>query len=496
MSGTRAVRSASQPKIGSATRRAIGHAAMTMPSVARSMPCSWKYSGRTGRRPPKPSHTMNSAASRGRIEPHRSNQAGMRARGASAVTGSLNGGSDVKGTGRTAVDRSWMRGAGRPRTYHRAVMPAPWLLALGLVLAMIVLIPAKRLQLAGVSGRVTGAYAIALWLLGDGHRHPTGRDPRPPADPADRLPRAVHRRARAGGSRTRPSAARSAAREERHATGRAAARRSGMSGPVALHGGGEFQPGDEPFLQRLLGLAREGSGRAADGPLKVAIVPTAAARGRPDLVGAHGTAAFERVAGRASAGADAVTIDVVPVLDAASASDAGLAARLEAADVIHLPGGDPDLIPSILAGTAAWDAIVAAHRRGAVLAGASAGAMALAGWTWTPGRRRDGSRAGRRTRRRPACRRTPLGRGGPPVRAWGARRARVAGSRRADRRHLRRPDLDPRSGGTGHLGGRRRGLGPVAARPRRSRPNGRRRSGGTLQILETRTRRPRRAYPS
>lgn len=44
-------------------------------------------------------------------------------------------------------------------------MPAPWLLALGLVLALIVLIPAKRLQLAGVSGRVTGAYVIALWLM-------------------------------------------------------------------------------------------------------------------------------------------------------------------------------------------------------------------------------------------------------------------------------------------------------------------------------------------
>jgi len=158
-----------------------------------------------------------------------------------------------------------------------------------------------------------------------------------------------------------------------------------MSGPVALHGGGEFQPGDEPFLQHLLGLAREGSGRAADRPLTVAIVPTAAARGRPDLVGTYGTAAFERVAGRGSAGAGPVTIDVVPVLDAASASEAWLAARLEAADVIHLPGGDPDLIPSILAGTAVWDAIVAAHRRGAVLAGASAGAMALAGWTWTPG---------------------------------------------------------------------------------------------------------------
>ena len=40
ISGTRAVRSASQPKIGSLTSRAAGQAAMTSPSVARSSPCS------------------------------------------------------------------------------------------------------------------------------------------------------------------------------------------------------------------------------------------------------------------------------------------------------------------------------------------------------------------------------------------------------------------------------------------------------------------------
>lgn len=45
-------------------------------------------------------------------------------------------------------------------------MPAPWLLALALALGLIVLIPARRLQLAGLSGRVTGAYAGFLWLLG------------------------------------------------------------------------------------------------------------------------------------------------------------------------------------------------------------------------------------------------------------------------------------------------------------------------------------------
>jgi hypothetical protein len=45
------------------------------------------------------------------------------------------------------------------------MMPEPWLLALAFLLGLIVLIPARRLQLAGVSGRVTGAYAAVLWLL-------------------------------------------------------------------------------------------------------------------------------------------------------------------------------------------------------------------------------------------------------------------------------------------------------------------------------------------
>ena len=42
ISGTRAVRSASQPKIGSETSRAAGQAATTSPSVAKSSPCSVK----------------------------------------------------------------------------------------------------------------------------------------------------------------------------------------------------------------------------------------------------------------------------------------------------------------------------------------------------------------------------------------------------------------------------------------------------------------------
>jgi hypothetical protein len=42
---------------------------------------------------------------------------------------------------------------------------APWLLALALVVGLLVLIPARRLQLSGFSPRIIGLYALAVWLL-------------------------------------------------------------------------------------------------------------------------------------------------------------------------------------------------------------------------------------------------------------------------------------------------------------------------------------------
>lgn len=42
----------------------------------------------------------------------------------------------------------------------------PWLIALALVLGLIVLVPSRRLQLAGFSGRVIGSYALLLWAFG------------------------------------------------------------------------------------------------------------------------------------------------------------------------------------------------------------------------------------------------------------------------------------------------------------------------------------------
>ncbi len=158
---------------------------------------------------------------------------------------------------------------------------------------------------------------------------------------------------------------------------------SEMAGPVALHGGGEFLPGDEPFLRALLDAAAVQANERGglDEPIRVAVMPTAAAGQSPDVAARFGTTAFERLA---DAAGRQVNVETARVVDASSADDAGAAATLEAADLIYLPGGDPHLIPTLLPGTAAWRAMEAANRRGAVLAGASAGAMGLCQLTWTP----------------------------------------------------------------------------------------------------------------
>lgn len=116
------------------------------------------------------------------------------------------------------------------------------------------------------------------------------------------------------------------------------------------------------------------------GPIRVVLVPTAAARHRPDLAAATGRRAFEAAGARAKI---AVEVGVAGVLDGRSAADPGNVTRLETAHVVHLPGGDPDLLPAVLRRTPAWAAILRAYAAGACVAGASAGAMALAERLWT-----------------------------------------------------------------------------------------------------------------
>jgi hypothetical protein len=46
------------------------------------------------------------------------------------------------------------------------LLPAPWLLAAGLVIGLLVLLPARRLHDGGLSRGVITGYALTLWLLG------------------------------------------------------------------------------------------------------------------------------------------------------------------------------------------------------------------------------------------------------------------------------------------------------------------------------------------
>jgi cyanophycinase len=106
---------------------------------------------------------------------------------------------------------------------------------------------------------------------------------------------------------------------------------------------------------------------------RVVILPTASF---PD-----GEAVFQRWAALGVAHFGALGAEVEPVLvrDRAEADDAAAVQAVGEADLIYLSGGKPGHLIRTLEGSEVCRAIGAAHERGAVLAGCSAGAMVLAG---------------------------------------------------------------------------------------------------------------------
>ena len=130
-------------------------------------------------------------------------------------------------------------------------------------------------------------------------------------------------------------------------------------------------------MDALLAAARAAAGGAE--PV-VVIVPTAAARQRPEQAAAQGERAFRAAAARAGIG---IAVETAAILTRGDAGDPALVATLSGAHLIHVPGGDPDLVPAVFRDTPAWVAITEAVDGGACLAGASAGAMALGDRVWT-----------------------------------------------------------------------------------------------------------------
>jgi cyanophycinase len=132
---------------------------------------------------------------------------------------------------------------------------------------------------------------------------------------------------------------------------------------LALVGGDEFNPGNEE-QDRMLAAA------AGRGPAFV--VPTAAARQKPDESVAHAKAWFRQFG---------LELQELRVLKPADARSADLAERARAGGFFYLVGGDPGLVAKVLRGSVVWKAIFEAWRGGAALAGSSAGAMALGSHT-------------------------------------------------------------------------------------------------------------------
>jgi len=132
---------------------------------------------------------------------------------------------------------------------------------------------------------------------------------------------------------------------------------------LALVGGDEFNPGNEE-QDRLLS--------AATGPGPAFVVPTAAARQKPEQSVADAKKWFRQF------GLDLLEL---PVLKRSDAMSGALAERARGGGFFYLVGGDPGLVASVLRGSAVWKAIFQAWRGGAALAGSSAGAMALCSHT-------------------------------------------------------------------------------------------------------------------
>lgn len=139
---------------------------------------------------------------------------------------------------------------------------------------------------------------------------------------------------------------------------------------LLLEGGAEF--GGLMRVPDLRALELAGGAQAP-----VRIIPTAAA---PDnnqaRAGQNGARWFESLG--------AQNVAWLPLIDKTSANNPGICAELRQAKLIYLLGGFTHYLAQTLQGSSAWQAAVQAGENGAVIAGSSAGAMAMCQFYFDP----------------------------------------------------------------------------------------------------------------
>ena len=113
----------------------------------------------------------------------------------------------------------------------------------------------------------------------------------------------------------------------------------------------------------------------------IRIIPTAAA---PDhnhqRAGNNGIRWFQSLGAK-----DVISL---PLTDKASANDVSIAKSLQAAKLIYMLGGFTGYLGETLIGSQAWGAVLEAYRKGAVIAGSSAGAMVMCEFYYDPSAQR------------------------------------------------------------------------------------------------------------
>jgi cyanophycinase len=142
-------------------------------------------------------------------------------------------------------------------------------------------------------------------------------------------------------------------------------------GLILLEGGSEFTAGMAAADERAMAVC---GGRAQP----VRIIPAAAA---PDnnhaRAAANGVGWFQ--------GLGAADVRAVAIIDRASADRPDLAEEIERARLVFMLGGFTRYLAETLSESLAWQAMMSAHRAGAVIAGSSAGAMVLCEHYFDPG---------------------------------------------------------------------------------------------------------------
>ncbi len=143
---------------------------------------------------------------------------------------------------------------------------------------------------------------------------------------------------------------------------------TGQAGAIALVGSGEYLDAmnttDRYLLDTLGGPAQA----------RVVVIPTASGleEGMPTRWNALGVEHFRALG---------ASVEPVMLVERADTTDGAILATLEKANFFYFSGGNPAHLIQTLADSPAWEIIRRAHLNGAVLAGCSAGAMALGGYT-------------------------------------------------------------------------------------------------------------------